>query len=148
MSETGKSSKKQSNILTNASKTLLKRPVIAHISTVTPENKPHVTPVWIDVEGDYIVINTAEGRRKSNNLRHNSAVAISVTAPDDPYNAVVLQGAVVEITPEGADAHIDSLAQKYLGKSTYPFRQPGEKRVRLIIQPEHIATQPQDETPG
>ena len=120
---------------------MLQKPNFAHLATVGPDGSPQVTPVWVDVreDEDLILVNTAEGRRKVKNIRQNPQVAIDVTEQENPYNMVSIKGEVVDITAEGADEHIDSLAKKYLGKDKYPFRQPGEKRLILKIRPERVA---------
>ena len=104
------------------------------------DGAPQVTPVWCDYDGTHIRINSAKGRVKDKNMRLNKKVALSIMAPDNPYRYLAVQGVVVEITEEGADAHIDSLAKKYLGKDKYPFRHPGEVRVMYKIRPEKIST--------
>ncbi|HEX2259603.1 MAG TPA: PPOX class F420-dependent oxidoreductase [Actinomycetota bacterium] len=120
---------------------MLRKPNFAHLATVAPDGSPQVTPVWVDVreDEDLILVNTAEGRRKVKNIRQNPQVAIDVIEQENPYNMVSIKGEVVDITAEGADEHIDSLAKKYLGKDKYPFRQPGEKRLILKIRPERVA---------
>ena len=105
-----------------------------------PDGSPQVTPVWVDHEGERIIINSARGRRKDQNLERDGRVAISITDPDNPYRALMVRGHVVDITEEGADAHIDKMALKYMGKDKYPFRRPGEVRVKYIIQPDKIST--------
>lgn len=120
-------------------KATLKKPVFVHLTTLMPDGSPQVSPVWVDVDGDTIVINSAEGRVKDKNIRRDPRVALSVTDPDNPYNALMLRGKVQEITNKGADQHIDSLAKKYLGKDEYPFRKPGEKRVIYRIQADSIS---------
>jgi PPOX class probable F420-dependent enzyme len=130
--------------LTDAAKALLTEPVIANLATIGPDGSPHVTPVWIDVEGDDLVMNTADGRAKVDNLRHRPKVAVSVVDPHDPYRVLAVQGVVTEITDQGADAHIDRLAHKYLGVDTYPMRKPGERRLKVVIKPERILMQPTD----
>ena len=114
---------------------ILEKEAFAHVATLMPDGSPQSTPVWVDVEGDEIVINTAEGRAKARNLREDPRVALSATDPDDPYDAVIVRGEVSELTHEGADEHIDKLAQKYLGEERYPFRQPGEERLKIYIAP-------------
>jgi PPOX class probable F420-dependent enzyme len=121
-------------------KTLLQQPVFVHFATVMKEGGPQVSPVWVDVEGDTILINSAEGRLKDKNVRKDQRVALSVTDPANPYQAVMIRGRVTEITNAGADAHIDKMAKKYMGKDTYPFRTPTEKRVIYKIEAEQIAT--------
>jgi len=119
-------------------KQILNKKAFAHVATLMPDGSPQVTPVWVDYEGDRIVINTAERRAKPRNLRNDSRVALSATDPDNPYEAVIVRGRVDEMTHEGADEHIDAMAKKYLDRDKYPFRQSGEQRVKIYIQPEVV----------
>jgi PPOX class probable F420-dependent enzyme len=124
--------------LPEKAKEILSKKTFAHLATLMSDGSPQVTPVWMDYEGDRIVINTAEGRVKPRNMRHDPRVALSATDPDNPYEAVVVRGRVDEMTHEGADEHIDAMAKKYLGKDRYPFRQTGEQRVKVYIEPEVV----------
>lgn len=128
--------------LNDNSKALLSRPVFASFALIRSDGKPHVTPVWVDVDGDTILVNTAMGRSKAKHVHENSDVAISATDPDNPYSAVAFLGRVTGVTEEGADAHIDALAKKYLGLDSYPNRQPGERRVKISIKPIEVWMQP------
>jgi PPOX class probable F420-dependent enzyme len=110
----------------------------AHLATLMPDGTPQVTPVWIDWDGKFVVLNSARGRMKDKNLEARRNVAISLTDPDNPYRSLAIRGRVVEITEEGADAHIDKMAKKYLGKDSYPFRAPGEVRCIYRIEPTHV----------
>ena len=130
--------------LSTKAKTLIDRPIIASVATVDAEGRPQLTPVWIDHDGDDLVFNSARGRAKTENLERNPHVAVSVVDPDDPYNVVVVRGTVTS-TEEGADAHIDSLAKKYLGVDTYPMRQPGEVRVIYRVTADKAVMQPADQ---
>ncbi len=113
---------------------LLQRPVFAHVATLMKDGSPQVTPVWIDTDGQYVYINTAEGRIKPRNLRRDGRVAISVMDTARPYqDYALIRGRVVEITPEGAWEHIDKLSRKYNGRD-YP-RRPGEVRLKVKIEP-------------
>ena len=111
-----------------------------HLATVGPDGRPQVTPVWCDFDGTYVRINTARGRVKDKNLKANPVVALSAQDPDNPYRYVQVRGRVTEITEQGADAHIDALAKKYIGKDKYPNRRPGEVRVMVKIAPEKTQT--------
>jgi len=113
---------------------------IGHLATVMPDGSPQVTPVWVDFDGTYILVNTAEGRQKPRNIRRGPRVAISVTRKESPYTYAQVRGRVVEVTREGAEEHIDRLAKKYLGRDKYPLRQPGEQRVIFKIVPEHVSS--------
>ncbi len=111
----------------------------AAVATLMPDGSPQVTIVWVDSDGKHVIFNTAEGRVKANNLRRDPRVAVSVMNSENPYQQVMIRGRVVEMTHDGADAHIDHLAKKYLGVDKYPYRGPGEQRVIVKIAPEHIA---------
>ena len=107
----------------------------ASLATLLPDGSPQVTPVWFDTEGETIRVNTAKGRVKARNLKAGSPVALAIMDPDNPYRYLQIRGHVSSVVEVGADAHIDSLAKKYLGKDKYPFRQPGEVRVMYEIEP-------------
>jgi PPOX class probable F420-dependent enzyme len=111
----------------------------AHLATVMPDGSPQVTPVWFDYTGNKIRVNTARGRIKDRNMTQNARVALSIIDPDNPYAHIAIRGKIVRITEEGADDHIDSLAQKYMGKPKYPFRRPGEVRVIYEIEPTSVS---------
>jgi PPOX class probable F420-dependent enzyme len=128
--------------LTESAKRFLREPVIASISTIDGKGRPNVSPVWIDVDGDDVLFNTAEGRLKTRNLRANPNVAVSVIDPRDPYRVIALRGVATELTHEGADEHIEYLARKYTGKD-FAGRRPGQQRVKVRIHPEWVALQPE-----
>ncbi len=122
-----------------AFKDLFSKKAFAHLATVMPSGRPQVTPVWCDYDGTYIRVNSAKGRLKDKNMRRDPRVALSLQDPDNPYRYLEVRGRVVAITEEGADAHIDSLAKKYLGQDRYPFRQAGEVRVTYKIEPGRVS---------
>ena len=126
--------------LSEGVKKLFREPNYGHMATLMPDGSPQVSPVWVDVDGNRILVNTAEGRVKPRNIRRDARVAISIHNQDNPYSAAFVRGRVVEITHEGADELIDKLAKKYLGQDTYPYRQQGEQRVILVIEPEHVGS--------
>jgi len=112
----------------------------AHLATLMPDGSPQVTPVWFDMAGDRIRVNTARGRVKDRNMKTGAKVALSIIDPDNPYRHIAIRGTIVAETEQGADAHIDSLALKYLGKDKYPFRQPNEVRVIYEIEPVSVSS--------
>jgi len=121
-------------------KKLFEEPNFAHIATLMPDGSPQVTPVWVELEGERIIVNTAEGRVKPRNVRRDSRVAVSITNRDNHYQSAHIRGRVVELRHEGADESIDRLAKKYIGQDRYPWRQPGEQRVLLVIEPEQVGS--------
>lgn len=108
----------------------------AHVATIMPDGSPQVTPVWVDFDGSHILFNTEEKRVKLRNLRRDPRVTLSVLDMGNPYDFVEFRGRVVEMTTEGADAHIDAMANKYLGQETYPFSRPGDVRVIVKVEVE------------
>lgn len=107
----------------------------ANLATVQPDGTPQVTPVWFDVVDGKFRVNTAAGRIKHRNMQNNAPVALAIVDPANPYRYLQVRGRVSKSTEEGADAHIDHLAKKYMGVDSYPFRQAGEKRVIFEIDP-------------
>jgi PPOX class probable F420-dependent enzyme len=115
---------------------ILDKKAFAHLATLGGNGAPQVTPVWLDFDGTHIRINTARGRVKDRNMQTNPLVTLSIQDPDNPYRYVQIRGRVAEMTEQGADAHIDALAKKYIGQDRYPWKRPGEVRVTVKIAPE------------
>ena len=120
-------------------KDLFQKKAFANLATVMSDGGPQVTPVWFDWDGSHIRVNSAKGRVKDRNMRRTPKVALAILDPDNPYRHLAVQGRVVEVTEQGADAHIDALAKKYLEQDRYPYRRPGEVRVIYKIQPDRVA---------
>ena len=129
------------DVLSEKARALISRPVLASLATLNPDGSPQITPLWVDLDGDDVVFNTAQHRKKARNLERDGRVAVTVIDPDDQYNVVAFRGTVTDVTTEGADAHIDALAKKYLGVDTYPMRREGEVRLRITVRTDHIAMQ-------
>jgi PPOX class probable F420-dependent enzyme len=119
---------------------LFQKRAFGSLATLMPDGRPQVTPVWIDMEGGRLVVNSAKGRAKDKNMRRDPRVSIAVIDPDNPYRYLEIRGRVVEVTESGADQHIDKMAKKYLDKDKYPFRKAGEVRVRYVIEPEQFSS--------
>lgn len=120
---------------------LLLEKQLAIFSTVMKDGSPQATPVWVDVEpdGTHILINTAEGRLKTNNIARDPRVAVTVVDSQNTQRTVVVRGTIVETRgpDQGANDHISMLAKKYTGRDQYHFR-AGETRVILRIKPTHV----------
>lgn len=117
---------------------LFEKKSFAHLATIMPDGSPQVTPVWIDYDGEYLLVNSAKGRQKDRNMRSNPQVALSIQDPDDPYRYLQVRGFVDEITTEGAEEHIDGRAKHYLGLDEYPHRSEDEIRVIYKIKPQAV----------
>jgi len=110
-----------------------------HLVTLNEDGTPTTTPVWVDVDDGHVIVNTAIGRRKERNARRDPRVALSAHDKENPYSWIEIRGKVVEfVEGEQADESINRLAKKYLGEDVYPFRQPGEQRVILRIEPTQV----------
>jgi len=114
---------------------LNQKPALANLATIQPDGSPQVTPVWFDYTGGKLRVNTAKGRVKARNLSVGARVALSIVDPDNDYRYIQIRGTVSSETTEGAKAHIDSLAKKYLGKDVYPWHNDKDVRVMYEITP-------------
>ena len=116
---------------------LLEQPNYAVVSTVNHDGVLHDTIVWISAEDGAIAVNSAVGRLWPTNLQRDPRVTALVFESGNPYHFVEIRGTAAA-TLEGADEHINKLAKKYIGQDEYPFRQPGEQRIKFVITPEHV----------
>jgi PPOX class probable F420-dependent enzyme len=114
---------------------LFQKKAFANLATLMPDGSPQVTPVWVDYDGSHVLVNSARGRQKEKNMQRNAKVALSILDPDNPYRYLEIRGKVEAITEQGADAHIDKMAKKYMGQDTYPYRRAGEVRLIFKILP-------------
>ncbi len=108
------------------------------VSTIRSDGSVHSAPVWVDLQDGRPVLNTAEGRAWPRNLERDPRVTLTVQNMENPYEYLSIRGRVAERTHAGADEHIDAMAKKYLGQDTYPFRQPGEQRVIVKVEPDDV----------
>jgi PPOX class probable F420-dependent enzyme len=109
---------------------------IAHLATVLPDGAPHAVPIWIGTEGDHVAMLTRPNSRKARNLRRDPRLAISLTAPDNPYHPVSVRGTVVEwLDGDTAWEIVDRIATKYIG-GPYPR---DEERIVALIEPTHVS---------
>lgn len=114
---------------------LQQKKAFATLATIMPDGSPQATPVWFDYGDGVVRVNTAKGRVKARNLSAGAPVALAIVDPDNPYRYLQIRGRVKRTTEQGADAHINSLAKKYLDVDKYPYAQPGEVRVMVEIEP-------------
>ena len=115
-----------------------KKKAFAALATVMPDGTPQATPVWFDYAGGVIRVNSAKGRTKTRNMKEGAPVALSIMDPDNAYRYLQVRGTVTRVTEDGAVAHIDSLAKKYIGQDKYPWSQPGDVRVTFEITPRAV----------
>lgn len=108
------------------------------LATLMRDGSPHVTPVWVDYERDAVLINTSVGQTTQRNMKRDPRVSIVIVDQDNPYDRVIILGRVVAQTQEGAEEHVDKLAEKYTGANKYQRASPTEKRIMIKIQPSRI----------
>jgi PPOX class probable F420-dependent enzyme len=114
----------------------------AVISTLNDDGSMLSAVVWISLEGDELAVNSAVGRKWPANLDRDPRVTVIVYPPDNPYDYVEIRGTATG-SRDDADEHINRLAKLYINQDEYPFRQPGEVRIKYVITPEHIRHQKQ-----
>ncbi len=117
---------------------LIERPLVAVLATIMPDGTPQASPVWFDFDGTYIRINSARGRQKDRNMRERPRVSLVILDSANPYRYLEVRGRVVRVTEEGADAHIDALARRYLGQERFTRNSPDEVRVLYLIEPTRV----------
>lgn len=117
---------------------LFNKRAYATLGTLRSDGSPQVTPVWCDIDGDQVLVNTAKDRHQDKNIRHDPRVAVVIVDPDNPYRYLEVRGRAIELDDRDASVHLDQMAAKYLGSETYAYRQPGEIRVLYAIQADRI----------
>jgi PPOX class probable F420-dependent enzyme len=127
-----------SNAIDARGEKLLKGKNFCHVATLRSDGTVHGVPVWVDMQDGMPVLNTAEGRAWPRNLERDPHLTLTVPNWENPYEYMEIRGHVAARTHDGADEHIDALAKKYLGEDSYPYRRPGEQRVIIRVQPEHV----------
>jgi len=110
----------------------------AHVAIPRRDGTVQTVIVWAHAEDGNVLLNSQEGRAWPENLRRAGTATVTVMADNNPYEWVAVTGRLVEDTHEGADEHIDSLAKKYLDADSYPFRQPGQQRIKFVLRPERV----------
>lgn len=125
--------------LTDEQVQLLNEKHLAQVVTLMEDGSPQISPVWVDTDGEHVLINSEEGRVKINNIKRDPRVAVGVYDAANPYTRVLnIRGEVVDITAENAREHIDDLSEKYNGVRPYPMHNPDRPRLILKIRPDRI----------
>ena len=117
---------------------LLREPAFCQLATLMPDGSPQITQVWVETDGEHILINTVEGSQKEKNIRRDPRVAVNVVDPSNAWRLAMVRGRVVDVSTEGANEQIDRLAKKYLNQDTYPFHRPDWVRTTVKIAPDKI----------
>ena len=118
-------------VLNEAARAILDAPEFATIATLQPDGQPHLSVVWIERDGDDVLISTVKGRQKFRNIERDPRVAVLVYPKDAPYSYVEIRG-TAEMTEEGGRELIDRLALQYRGWDRYPA-DDGTDNVRVVV---------------
>ncbi|MGI5527906.1 PPOX class F420-dependent oxidoreductase [Streptomyces syringium] len=126
-------------VIPNDIRMRIEAPHIWYVGTTNHDGSPHVSPMWVGLDGDLLLFNTAVGRVKERNLRRDPRVCLSHADPADPYDRVQIRGRAVRFVqgPE-ADRNMDMLTRVYLGTERFEWRVPGEQRVIVLIEPSRV----------
>ena len=111
-------------------------PNLAYLATINEDGSPHLSPLWADTRDGMIVLNTADGRVKVENVRRDPRVSVAIHDKEHPHPPIAVAGTVVDITTEGADEHMQALALAYDGEAWTPVE--GQVRLLLVIRPDHV----------
>ena len=121
---------------------LLSQPNHATVSTLNEDGSIHAAVAWISLEDGVLAVNSAEGRHWPANLKRNPEISVLVYPPDNPYEYIAVDG-TASGSRDDADDHVNRLAKLYIDQDEYPFRQPGEVRVKYTITPRRVRHQKQ-----
>lgn len=108
-----------------------------NLATLRADGSPHVTPVWVDYDGEFPLVNSAYGRAKIRHIRRDPRVSLTVLPSENLQRGYLEVSGTAELVEEGAVEQIHRLAKKYLGRDEYALR-PGERRVTIRIHPERV----------
>ncbi len=125
------------NVIPESHLDLLESKALAHVATIGPNGGPQVNPVWFGWDRKHLKLSQTTTRQKTKNLERDERIAISIVDPENPYRYLEIRGRVVNVEPDPDKAFIDEMANKYLGKEKYPWNQPGDERVVMVVEPEH-----------
>jgi len=128
-----------SSVIPQACTDLLERPLLAHVATVGPNGEPQNNPVWFDMKDGMLRFSQTTGRQKYRNVQDEPRVSLSIVDADNPYRYLEVRGTVERIDPDPDNAFINSMAKKYINQDVYPWHQPGDKRVVVVVRPEHTS---------
>jgi len=116
---------------------LLQTTALADVATIGPNGEPQVNPVWFDWDGTNVLFSQTKARQKYRNVNRDPRIALSIVDPTNPYRYLEIRGKVVRIDEDSDNAFINSMAKKYIDQDVYPWHQPGDERVVIVVEPEH-----------
>jgi len=128
------------NVIPGSHADLLNSTALAHVATIGPDGAPQNNPVWFGIEDGNILFSQTKARQKYKNVQRAPRVALSIVDPANPYRYLEIRGVVERIDEDPNKAFINLMAKKYLDQDVYPWHQPDEERVVIVVRPEHTTT--------
>jgi PPOX class probable F420-dependent enzyme len=126
----------KSTVIPEQYRDLLESTALAHVATIGPNGEPQVNPVWFGWDGERLRFSQTTGRQKYRNVQRDARIALSIVDPANPYRYLEVRGRVVAIEPDPELAFINAMAKKYMGVDTYPWANPNDTRVVIVVEPE------------
>ena len=117
---------------------LLGKPSIGFIATSMTDGSPQLTQVWLDTDGEHVIINSVKTHLKVRNIERDPRVAVAISDPSDPSSYYQVRGQVIDMTTDGGAEHIEMLSRKYQGIPYQWYGGRDEVRVILTIAPEKV----------
>ena len=114
---------------------LLEGDALGYLATIRRDGSPHVTPLWVDHDGNTVIVDVRVDRVKAANMRERPAVALSIGDPRNADRHLDITGRVVSWSEEGWHDHMNALARRYLKVDEYPWFFEGERRQIFRIEP-------------
>jgi nitroimidazol reductase NimA-like FMN-containing flavoprotein (pyridoxamine 5'-phosphate oxidase superfamily) len=131
-------------------KQLLDRPIPVIMAVIGGDGRPNLTPMWFDYEGDKVLVNVAEHRKKTGWIRKTPQMTLLLINPENMYHWLSIKVSVErEISEDDpVDGHrvteqINRIWRKYVGNGPdYALRDPSidERRVLFECRVDRIAT--------
>lgn len=131
------STKVEQAVIPAAHADLLESKALAYVATIGPDGEPQVNPVWFGWDGQHLTFSQTTTRQKIKNLERDPRIAVALVDPENLYRYLEIRGTVVRVDPDPDRAFINAMAQKYLGVEMYPWHQPGDQRVVVVVEPRH-----------
>ncbi|CAN5571273.1 PPOX class F420-dependent oxidoreductase [soil metagenome] len=130
----------KTTVIPDSHRDLLESKALAHVATIGPDGEPQANPVWFGWDGKHLKFSQTTTRQKAKNLDRDPRIALSIVDPENPYRYLEVRGKQVRVDADPDKAFIDEMSNKYMGVEKYPWNQPGEHRVVIVVEPEHTTS--------
>jgi PPOX class probable F420-dependent enzyme len=116
---------------------LLESTALAHVATIGPNGEPQNNPVWFGWDGTHIRFSQTTTRQKTKNLERDPRISLSIVDPANPYRYIEIRGKLVAVEPDPDIDFISRMAKKYMGVDRYPWHNPKDERIVMVVEPVH-----------